>query len=47
MEQVKNLLWPVIAVIVGLIVYDMFVRKALKISSYDEYENLDSVDEID
>lgn len=41
MPNIKDLLWTAVAVLVALAAYDMFVRKALKISAYDEYENFD------
>lgn len=30
-----------LAVIIGLVAYDMFVKKALKLDTYDEYESLE------
>lgn len=34
----KPVLMTAIGVIIGLIAYDMFVKKALKLDTYDEYE---------
>ncbi len=35
----KPVLMTAIGVIIGLIAYDMFVKKALKLDTYDEYES--------
>jgi hypothetical protein len=37
--DLKPILTTAAAVIVALIVYDMFVKKALKLDTYDEYES--------
>lgn len=45
MEKIKAYLIPVAITLVALILYDMFVKKALKISTYEEYEQFESFDE--
>lgn len=37
----KAILFTAVGVIVGLIAYDMFVKKALKLDTYDTYESLE------
>jgi hypothetical protein len=39
--DIKGILWTALAVVVALVVYDMVVKKALKLSyeeSYDAYD---------
>lgn len=45
MPNIKEMLWTVVGVLVALALYDLVVRKALKISSYDEYENFDDYED--
>jgi len=37
----KPVLITVVAVLIGLVAYDMFVKKALKLDTYDEYEEVE------
>jgi len=37
----KPVLITVAAVLIALVAYDMFVKKALKLDTYDEYEEVD------
>jgi hypothetical protein len=42
--DLKPVLITVAAVIIALVAYDMFVKKALKLDTYDEYESLEETD---
>ena len=39
--DIKGILMTAVGCLIALIAYDMFVKKALKLDTYDEYENLD------
>lgn len=38
---IKEIAITAVAVLIGLVLYDMFVKKALKLDTYDEYESLE------
>jgi hypothetical protein len=37
----KPVLWTVVGTLIALIAYDMFVKKALKIETFESYETID------
>jgi hypothetical protein len=39
--DLKHVLFTVVGVLIALVAYDMFVKKALKLDTYDEYEEMD------
>ena len=39
--DLKPILFTVVGVLIALVAYDMFVKKALKLDTYDEYEEVD------
>lgn len=39
--DLKPILFTVVGVLIALVAYDMFVKKALKLDAYDEYEEMD------
>lgn len=43
----KSIIWTAIAVLVGLVAYDMFVKKALKIEGTFDPEYFDDFDEVE